>query len=349
VRNRAALLASVIAVHACGGRQLVERRVDDQTTVGRVVPSEAYAWYARGQYHERNQELESAEYAYDQATQVDRESGSAWGALLRVRCLRNQPDTWQTLDRGRAEAEEQVPVLVAASHCAVRQGKGSSAITFARSALTLAPSDEGASLALEASFRAIGDEASADSVVRAFELFQGRPLKMGSEVAEEHKMLSPKEAREAADLALIAGDLNQARNISVGVLDPGELALRAMLLGKKDLAIRQAEWITAVDPANGEAVFVLWIGSIGGGFESSGGSGPSGEGKSTSDSERAAGSARASAMMPPEASPLLLCSFAAFAPLVASEEGTRILRSRIPCDENPDDRLQSGLSRELRR
>lgn len=319
-----ALLTTVLMVTGCAGPRVVERRSGASTSRGRVVPGEAYAWYARGQYHERNDQLEDAEYSYDQATATDPGAGTAWGALLRVRCARKKLNVWNTFDRAKALAVEQLPVLIAASECARQTGKGSAAVAWARSAVELDPSSEGASLALASALRSTGDEAAARSVVTAFELFQGRPLVPLPLDAEEHRMISLRDARVAADAAIIAGDMNLARSLSVGTLDDGELALRALLLGRPELAKVQSERVLFLDPGNPEAAFAL---------------------SQLHLDSLALGSLRASSAAP--ATPLLLCAWAALVPGRLGLEATTLFGSRIPCPPSTDDPLQTRLSQTL--
>jgi|GEM_PF-2271643 len=325
------LLVLSASLSGCQSAGLVERRAGTASSYGRKVPGEAYAWYNRGQYHERMGELDDASYAYEQALQIDERSGSAWGALLRVRCQRHPQAALEAFERGRDRAEELLPLLIAASSCAKREDRNSDAIRYARSALTLEPQSEAASLALVEALEGAGDHAAAALVSRAFELFRGYALIRPPQLAPEHQFADEKQARESADSALLRGDLEGARQGSVGTLGDGEIALRAALLGKPALARSLASRILALDGTNGEAIMALLL---------TGELEPNVE-LSLSDEVQA----NSLGLIARQPSPLLLCAYAVW---MRSRLGDAHFEglSRL-CPVSPTDALQTELSRYL--
>jgi tetratricopeptide (TPR) repeat protein len=330
--NRAFL--ALFLLLGCQTTGLVERRAGNATSYGRSVPGEAYAWYVRGQYHERGGELGDAAYAYEQALKQDDRSGSAWGALLRVYCRKDEKAAWETLERGRARALEQLPLLVAASHCASEHGKKSEAIVYARAALALDPHSEIASRTIVSALRGAGDSGTADAAERAFKLFRGYTLARTPELAQDHVFSSVKEARARADQAILEGNIEGARRDSVGTLGDGELALRAALLGQVELAHVLAEHVLFLDPDDGEAA-LAWAFTLA--LEPA-----SGEGL------RSRGDPGLKALLRRPQSPLLLCAYAAWVRGRVTEDDFRAIPNSGLCRENADDPIQTQLARRLK-
>lgn len=238
----------------CGSGEQVLRREGDQTRIGRVVSGTAYAWYLRGQWYESAGKLAEAEYSYDQGASVDARSGTLYAALGRVRCLLDDPKTHGTFAEGMSRAQEKLPVLLEESACALHRGRTGIAIRASRDAVELAPSDEKASLALASALLASRDSLAAERVARGYRLYSGRVLERPARsVAPEHELPDLKSARKQVDDALNVGDLVRARNAGAGVVPSGEIALRAALLGKTELALEQAARTLTLDPTDFDA------------------------------------------------------------------------------------------------
>jgi hypothetical protein len=318
-----ALLGLAMAL-GCGAAPKVERRVGGQAQMGRSIPGEAYAWYARGQFHEREGHPEPAEYAYGQAVRADSASGAAWAGLLRTRCARSAEEAWETLDRAEARALEPLPVLLSASACAVRHKMAGHAVAWARSALELEPGSEEASRALEVALATSGNRAAADAVARAFYLYRGYPLRRDPKLAAEHVLYELTEARKLADYALVEGELEEARRISVGTLTDGELALRALLLNRPEIARSLAQKVLFLDAEDGEASLAL-AGAL-----------------ALSNAEVPGAVWMHVAARP--ASPLFTCAYAVLLPLWVGPEQARGYASRSSCEPSDKDPLQTHLA-----
>lgn len=247
-------LLTAIVLLGCGSNEQVLRREGDEARIGRVVSGTAYAWYLRGQWYEDSGKLVEAEYSYEQGSSADSRSGTLYAALGRVRCLLSDRKTDGTFAEGMSRADEKLPVLVEESACALRRGRTGVAIQIARDAVKLAPGSEEASRALVSALRQSRDSQAADSVVRAYRLYSGHALELAArKIAPEHDFPSVADARAQVDAAIRAGDLKQAQNAGVGVIGSGEIALRAALLGKTELAFEQSTQTLTLDPSDFDA------------------------------------------------------------------------------------------------
>ncbi len=256
---RAASLLLLIGLSACGAPSPVARRDGAHTAIGRGVSGIAYAWFLRGKWYEAASQLPEAQYSYERGLKEDPRSGTMYAALARVRCLRGDPRTDDTFSEGKSRADELLPLLIEESVCALSKGKAGLAIRAAREAVELSPSEPRASLAL---FSALGHNEgvdAAENVARGFQLWTGRPLPRSPHTAPEHYLPSSLEARSAVDSFLRTGNLAQAQSAGAGVIGPGEIALRAALLGAPELAQTQASKTLILDPSDFDAHVALII------------------------------------------------------------------------------------------
>lgn len=258
-RSAAAALSFWLLISGCAGGTTVPRRSGNQESNGREISALAYAWYLRGQHLEALGDSEEAEYAYEQTLREDRASGRAWAALASLHCKRRDPKTETTFNDGLARASEKAPVYVARSRCAQLGDEHAQAIRFAQRALAEDPTLPEATLALADAHLARGDARTAQTILNAYEAFAGHKARpKSSELSPEHRLLSASETLTRVDRALRESNLEHARRVAAGIISPGELAVRAALLGKPELALVQADFALLLDADDPDAQ-VAWF------------------------------------------------------------------------------------------
>lgn len=241
----------VAFLFSCAGSEEVTRRRGEWTQKGRRVSPLAYAWYARGGHHERRGDLSSAARDYRAALDHDPKSGSAWAALGRVLCQMQDAETQRTFDRGLKAAERRAPLYAERGACRLARKESSkrsilSACGDFAQAVRLEPRVPRFSTEYSDCLRIAGRLRDAERVERAARLFFGT------------KMTSSQEPTLAeVDRALLSGDLEQAQNLSLELMSPGALAVRAVLLGQNRLARDQAELVLLASPGDVHATTAL--------------------------------------------------------------------------------------------
>lgn len=262
-----ALTTTSLGLCACGKSAQVVRRRGDIETSGRLVSPVAYAWFARGLYHERLGHLEQAARDFGAAVASDKKSGSAWAAWGRVLCSLDRDLAFGAFADGLRRAERKAPVLNARARCHLAfslpawekdpkarkpdpKGKKSvfSALEDAERALLLEPENPETNFLLVECYELLGQIERARSVERAYRLFAGAP--------EQSPPLDP---QRAVDDALSRGDLTAAADHALTSMTPGELAARAALLGQGDIARKQATFVLRANPQDLDAQITLLV------------------------------------------------------------------------------------------
>ena len=246
------------ALSACSSAQSVPRRNGDMIEMGRHIPPQAYAWYARGIHFEQTGHLREAEFAYQAAIDLDRQSGSAWASLVRVRCQNNDKKALEAAAQGLSQSLRHAPIFTERARCLLStwekklpQPKATrlvqQALSDAQAAVALEPNDMPANQLTVEIYRALSQDAQADKWTRAYGLFTG------SSLFEETTQAPP------VDELLAQGRLREARIQAAGLIAPGELAVRALALNRPQVALEQAQMILRASPQDADANLVLLV------------------------------------------------------------------------------------------
>jgi tetratricopeptide (TPR) repeat protein len=252
-------LLLLVFLCSCSGGDQVTRRRGDVSEIGRRISPLAYAWYARGVYHEGQGEMERAAYAYSAAINHDEKSGASWAALGRVLCKIELPSATEVFSKGLRKAERTAPIYLERSRCQLERAVNSSQgdkkprskglhnlCVDAERALDLEPENPAVTRHLVDCFVHTGNLEKATRYERAASLYFGEPF-----ITETEPGIFE------VDLALRQGDLRLARSLALDLVRPGELAARAALWGKNELARDQAELVLAASPHDADALVTL--------------------------------------------------------------------------------------------
>lgn len=257
----------------------VDRVHDGKVWRGRYIHSFSYAWYARGVTLEAQGHLREAEAAYLEAVSHDPESGSAWARIGAVRCLRGDERADDAFEEGWRTENDRTLLLIERGRCALRTKDLEAALEDGLAAVARSPRSIEASLliidALEGLRR--DDEAARwlDALaaftpgarqVHTRRVLQARArgdVSRERRARERHLALVSQETLErpsddpevdvrgpaAVDAALQRNDLELAqRRATLLGMRGAEIALRAVALGRPELARKQAELVLAADP-----------------------------------------------------------------------------------------------------
>ncbi len=263
----------------------VVRVVEGREVPGRFVDVPAYALYVRGVVLEERGDLAGAEDAYRRALQHDPDSAHILARLGALGCRHG----WGEAERSFQAAEAVDPhyelLWRFRARCALRQGRARAAARSAEMAFRLDPDQPEATLLLarvreeqqrpaeaqrllEALVVRLPDSLEAWQALR--ELARTRPpVALFSHADRQVRRLlireqppaprgaAPSEAAPVDD-ALSAGRLSAARHLAITLgISPGELALRAVTVGRADLGREQADLVLSADPTDGDAWVAL--------------------------------------------------------------------------------------------
>jgi len=258
-RLRSALLIAlaIALLPGCASSRSITRRNGSTVQKGRFIPPEAYAWYARGLHEERNRDFAKAEHSFLSVLSHDEHSGAAWAGLIRLRCD-DGGEKLIDVHRGGTEVGDR-PALAheAMAQCLLQRSASTTderekkkllrrAVSSAKKAMRAEPASLAAHQILVDTLRAGGKEREALQHVRSFRLFthsrQARPV-----------------PEPSVDDLLRKSDLTEARSRATGAHSPGELAARALALGKIELAKEQATLVVRAAPGDADSVAVLHL------------------------------------------------------------------------------------------
>lgn len=274
-----ALLVCLVAL-GCAGGYRVERIVDGELSEGRFVSDIAYAAYARGALLEADGKLGAAREAYRSALEEDPQSVELLSVLgaLDCRLFPNRP--WTYLDAARRRDPSYEPQWRERAECHRLRGELDAARADLLRALSLDPERVGTSERMLTLLESSGEDAAArrwlrglvllfpgNQQVRSIELaYAKRHGNARAERRAERRLVRSLE-QESCDLrsldkALSANDLVLANRCALSLgLDASVVAFRALCLGKRELAARQARAASRRDPADPNAAVALALSS----------------------------------------------------------------------------------------
>lgn len=290
IRSAVAWVLVATIASGCAGPKVV-RVFDGQPSVGRFIPYEAYAWYARAAEAEARGDRLAAAKLYEGAAEQDPSSPEIWTRLGAARC--SEPSTraaaWEAFERAEELDASYAPIHLEQARCASSEGRVSEALGHATRALALDPERDEivllyASL-LERAGRVVDAERALDELVierptsvagwlARYELAMRRSdresaTRAGQELSRRAPRLAERLAAElptaftplaTVDAALTKGDLDEARKAARKAHLPApELAVRAAAIGAADVARSQAELVLGADPSSSSARIALAV------------------------------------------------------------------------------------------
>ena len=279
---------AVVALLLCGCAlppRPVVRVVDGREVPGRFVSVSAYALYARGVVLEEEGDLAGAEDAYRRALEHDPRSAHILVRLGALGCRRG----WAQAERAFQAAEAADPdyemLWRARARCALRRNRAPEAARSAELAFRLDPDQPETTLLLA---RVREQQQRPDEAQQLLEalvvrtpdsLEAWRALRELSRAYDPNRLfrhadrqvrrllerLQPPGPSDGArsdatpvDDALASGHLSAARHLATQLgIGAGELALRAVAVGRADLGREQAHLVLSADPTDGDAWVAL--------------------------------------------------------------------------------------------
>lgn len=243
---------------SCSIRPEVVRVVEGERLVGRYVDERAYEAYLRGMIAEQMGHYGDAEQAYLQAHDADIDGVELIVRLGAVQCRQAGKETSARETFGKAlEVDSSYgPLFVERARCLLRTRDFDGAMRDARRALVLQSKDEESSAVLAEALEGQGKKREARAVLEAFQIWSGTNsqktnVQIGSQ-SEAGKHLG------LIDDSLLGGRLEEARILGVRArIEPGQIALRAVALGKWEEAREQARFVLSAEPGNGDARVAL--------------------------------------------------------------------------------------------
>lgn len=270
--STAQLVAAPIALAAlllgCTPR-IITRSAGGVSYDGRYIPAKAYEAYARGVVAERDGDLAAARRAFDEAARLDPDGAEPLLRSGAASCASGDVEAGlETLARALELAPSSSAVYRERGRCQLRAKDLDLALVEAELSLVLAPSDDAAVGLLVEVLEARGADDRATALLLARCLLNPRSAEL-CHALEKHAVEAgdaaiasvarrgslpaserPKrETLDAVDRALAEGDLPLARRRALRAgLSQGEVALRAVLLGRGSLALEQAKLVAEADP-----------------------------------------------------------------------------------------------------
>lgn len=227
----------------------VVRVFDGQPTLQRPIYEEAYGRYFAGALFESRGQLKEALEAYGQALAWDPASPEIVSRLVAVRCKLKDPTAGPAFAALALEAPNFEPFWRSKAECHLLRGELDQAERAAHRAIALDPLQPEATRILVSVLRKKGRAEEAERWLAALELRE--PQHPHSRTVDD-----PEAAAEAMDQSILANQLGQAREAALRAQrGPTALALRALELGRWELAERQARLVLGAQPDNSDA----WI------------------------------------------------------------------------------------------
>lgn len=237
-------LVAALLLSGCGGAPEVTRIANGRDASGAWIPPDAYAAYLEGTIAETEGNEAAADRAYEKTVTEDPEAAEAWARLGAVRCLRARAQADRAFARARSLAPDLEDAWLARAECELKRGNALRAVESAERALELGPNDPEASRTLSSALE------------RAGQLERARRLRHA--LALERNVPPPLAPHDDSDLAveraLDRGDVTGARAAArTARWTDAEVALRALGMGRPDLAARIAELSLVSDPGDSSA------------------------------------------------------------------------------------------------
>jgi tetratricopeptide (TPR) repeat protein len=271
LRRLAATASAALLATFCLGctPRTITRSAGGVAYDGRYIPAKAYEAYARGVVAERDGDLAAARRAYEDATKLDPDGAEPLVRSGATACAAGDVAAGlETLTRALDLSPSSSSAHRERALCQLRAKELDLALVEAELSLVLAPSDDAAVMLLVQVLEARGtnDRATAlllarclmhprsADVCRALEQRAVERGDLATAAIARRGSLPPserpkRETLDAVDRALADGDLALARRRALRAgLSQGEVALRALLLGRNNLALEQAKLVAEADP-----------------------------------------------------------------------------------------------------
>ena len=252
--------AAVVAAACAAGRPTVERRVDGQLVEGRFIDSGAYAAYGGAVLLEARGDDRGAVELYRKALDSDPRSVEILTRMAAALCrLGSASGAKDTFERARQIDPTFAPRLREEARCRLQQGEVRPALELGLRAVELDPGDEEASIVVARAYAALGDAASARRWLDGLALFRPGVDRARANLTGTSGEHAPDQPRREVDRALVQGNLGEARQRARRAgIEPAELGLRALALGRVDLGGQQAALVMAADPRCADA----WVAAL---------------------------------------------------------------------------------------
>lgn len=260
-------LPLLTACSAFGGS--VTRVVDGRAHEGHYIPPESYAAYARGAQLEALGQYPEAAHAYETAIEFDPDSVGIWTRLGSVRCASQAPAADEAFERAERLDPNFAALWYERGRCDLGREKPSQANTAALRALSLDPLHLPTTvLVVETFLRSKRTDAALRYLDAAIALHPNlealtRLKRAIMHEGRAHEGRAPQPAAPKTDApvdlaeldrALLNDTADEARRLALELdLPEGEVAARAVALGKTDAGLEQANHVHRADPADGTA------------------------------------------------------------------------------------------------
>ncbi len=252
----------VPACSAFGGG--VTRVVDGRVQDGRFIGPDAYAAYARGAQLEALEQYQGAETAYEEALALDPDSVGIWTRLGSVRCASGRASADEAFEQAARIDGDFAGLWYERGRCSLRLGKPKPANDAALRALTLDPLHlPTTTLVVETFLRMKQPGDALRYLDAAIALHPGLSTLVHWKHAIVREGGSPKAfvpngqaapGLEELDRALLNDTTDEAGQLALELeLPEGEVAARAVALGKTGAGLERANHVHQADPADGTA------------------------------------------------------------------------------------------------
>ncbi len=272
---------------ACGClRGAVVRVVDDVEMVGRFISDVAYAAYARGAEHEARGHYAKGLAAYLEAAASDPESVEVWTRIGALRCrLLQHGEAAVAFAEASDIDDDYEPLWRERALCAERRGDRDAALVAAKRAVALDPGREQTVLLYARLLEAEGQAQRAGRWLRALAILSpaklavwealqaharrghddlwaqhaaARLVVLRERLGQRRPAAGSRPSWDQVDGALLARDLAAARrHARQARFDPRLLAVRAIVQGRPELALAEAELRVDADPADSDTRMAL--------------------------------------------------------------------------------------------
>lgn len=248
MRGSRPCLLALLALLSMGCRYgEVVRVVDGEDVSSRFIPPAAYAAYAQGALAEADGDDALAREYYRQASSVDSEGVLIWTRLAAVSCrLDEHEDAKRAFAQAAAVDEAFQPIYHERARCELRRGRFAQALKDSERAVDLDPSRD-ASLAL------LLESAEGASVDVNAEAWRREARVTGVSLAAKERV-GAETISERVDRALLNRQPDLAQRLMwAAKMDAGSLGVRALLLGRSEIAMLFARRRLRADPHDSDS------------------------------------------------------------------------------------------------
>lgn len=264
-RSARVLVLGLTLVPACsafGGG--VARVVDGRVQDGRFIGPDSYAAYARGAQLEALERYPSAEKAYEEALALDPNSVGIWTRLGSVRCASGQPAADEAFEQAERFDPDFAGLWYERARCSLRREQPKAANAAALRALSLDPLHLPTTTLVVETFLRLKQAGSAlrylDAAIAlnpglvTLEYWKRAIVREGASAKGFVPSKDASPGLEELDRALLNDTTDEARQLALALdLPEGEVAARAVALGKTGAGLERANHVHQADPADGTA------------------------------------------------------------------------------------------------